>query len=82
MFEIVTGPPPTGVADYNNILLEETPPTFVIGLKLRKVGLGFVTSTIANPSYGSGVDFPLEGFPTYQRGEAIAGRRYNGIIFP
>ena len=62
--------------------VEEFSPDYTYGIKLPNVYSGFSTGTIHNPTYGSGIDYPLRGVPTYDRGESIANRRYSGIIYP
>jgi len=62
--------------------VEANPISYEIGFKPARIYRGFDTGTIHNPTYGSGIDFPLRGAPTYNRGIAIAGRRYSGIIYP
>ena len=64
------------------IQVEAQPPAYDFGINPINSRDGFRTWTIANPAYGSGVDFPLKGAPTYNRGESIANRRYDGIVYP
>lgn len=63
-------------------VVEEVSADYSFGIKLPNVYLGFSTGTIHNPTYGSGIDYPLRGVPTYNRGQNIADRRYSGITYP
>lgn len=78
----VIGSPTNGIDVSGTFLLDNEYRFPALQLKRPETVLGFSTGTIANPTYGSGVDFPLKGRPTYQRGEATADRRTSGITFP